>query len=407
VGDFRKGIGNMLAVHKQGIDYPARVVARCRHNGMSPWISLRMNDCHYNDIPNHPFHGMFWQKNPQFRRQNVSGYFATCLDYARPEVRDYFQSLIAESLDRYDIDGLELDFMREPYLFSAGKEAEGAKILTQWLRQIRKLTADAATKRGHPVRLGVRVPSRPEVALGWGLDAVAWAKEGLIDLLVVTPRWATLEFDMPIQQWRTMLGDAKVTLAGGLEILYRPCPDGPAVQVTPDQAVGAAYSVLSRGADAVYLFNYFQKSTAWPEPAYLSTLKAMNSLDTLAGLPRCVGVTYRDITGPGENYQPSLPATGKELTFTIELGPVRPKDRPCEALIGFAVSPNTPMAIPAVQVNGRECAVGNDVTKDGLHQVTFKVPADAVAATGSCLVKVIAKDENVLTVRRAEIAVAK
>jgi hypothetical protein len=407
VADFRKGIGNMLAVHKQGIDYPARVVARCRHNGMSPWISLRMNDCHYNDTSNHPFHGMFWQKNPQFRRQNVSGYFATCLDYAHPEVRDYFQSLVAESLDRYDIDGLELDFMREPYLFSAGKEVEGTKILTQWMRQIRKLTTEAAAKRGHPVRLGVRVPSRPEVALGWGLDAVTWAKEGLIDLLVVTPRWATLEFDMPIGQWRTMLGDAKVTLAGGLEILYRPCPDGPAVQVTPEQAVGAAYSVLSRGADAVYLFNYFQKTTEWPQSVYLSTLKAMNSLDTLASLPRCVGVTYRDITGPGEAYQSPLPATGKELTFAIEAGPVRPKGRPCEVLIGLVASPSGSTAVPTVSVNGRECAAGGDTTKDGLRLVSFKVPADMVSEAGSCVVKIVAKDEKALTVRRAEIAVAK
>ena len=30
VAAYRKGIGNMLAVHRQGIDYPARVVQRCR-----------------------------------------------------------------------------------------------------------------------------------------------------------------------------------------------------------------------------------------------------------------------------------------------------------------------------------------------------------------------------------------
>ena len=227
-------------------------------DGISPWITLRMNDCHYNDIPDHPFHGSFWKKNPQLRRKNCSGYFATCLDYAAPEVRDYFKALVAESLDRYDIDGLELDFMREPYLFSAGKEAEGAPILTGWMREVRKLTAEAAARRGHPVHLGVRVPSRPEVASAMGLDAVTWAKEGLIDLLVVTPRWATLEFDMPIEQWRQMLGASKVTLAGGLEVRYQPCPGGPASIVTPELAAGAAVSVLSQGADAVYLFNYFQ-----------------------------------------------------------------------------------------------------------------------------------------------------
>ncbi|HOW69784.1 MAG TPA: hypothetical protein PKY77_04210 [Phycisphaerae bacterium] len=402
VSAYRKGVNNMLVVHKEGIDYPARVIARCRHNGMSPWISLRMNDCHNNDIPNHPFHGAFWRQNPQFRRQGVSGYFATCLDYAHQEVRDYFRSLIAESLDRYDIDGLELDFMREPYLFSAGKEEEGARILTTWMREVRKLTAEAAARRGHPVRLGVRVPSRPEVALGWGLDAVTWAREGLIELLVVTPRWATIEFDMPIQRWRQMLAGSQVTLAGGLEILYRPCPDGPAVQVTPEQAIGAAYSVLSRGADAVYLFNYFQKSTAWPHPTYLSTLKAMNSLDALGGLPRCVGVTYRDITGPSEHYRPPLPATGRELAFTIELGRGRLQERPCELLIGLGPSPDSSVAAPAVQVNGQGCAVRDDTTRNGLRLIALRVPPAAVSESGSCVVKITSVNSDALTIRRIE-----
>ena len=97
-------------------------------------------------------------------------------------------ALIVETLDRYDIDGLELDFMREPYLFSANKEAEGAPILTEWIRQVRKKVDAAAAKRGHPISLGVRAPSRPETASKMGIEAVDWAKEGLIDVLVVTPR---------------------------------------------------------------------------------------------------------------------------------------------------------------------------------------------------------------------------
>ena len=88
--------------------------------------------------------------------------------------------------------------------------------------------------------------------------------------MVVTPRWATLEFDMPIQQWRQMLGKSKVTLAGGLEVLYQPCPGGPATIVTPELATGAALSVLSGGADAVYLFNYFQDESSWMARGRLS-----------------------------------------------------------------------------------------------------------------------------------------
>jgi len=403
--EFRKGIDNMLAVHRQGIDFPGRVVQRCRHHGISPWITLRMNDCHYNDIPNHPFHGSFWKKNPQFQRKNCSGYFATCLDYAAPEVRNYYEALVAESLDRYDIDGLELDFMREPYPFSAGKEAEGAPILTGWIREVRKLTAEAAARRGHPVQLGVRVPSRPEVASAMGLDARTWAREGLIDLLVVTPRWATLEFDMPIQQWRQMLGASKVTLAGGLEVRYQPCPGGAASVVTPELAVGAAVSVLSRGADAVYLFNFFQAGgPGWPQPVYQNTLKAMASLDSLLRLPRCVGITYRDITAPGEKYQAPLPAMGKEVVFPLQLGPIPDNRWPCDLLIGFAPAQDAAALAPAASVNGQPCEVRSDATQDGLRLVSFGVPATALAGTECHQIKLACKDQNALTIHRVEMS---
>ena len=50
------GFKNMLALHKQGCDYGARMIARARHNQIRPWISVRMNDAHNVDWPDHPAH---------------------------------------------------------------------------------------------------------------------------------------------------------------------------------------------------------------------------------------------------------------------------------------------------------------------------------------------------------------
>jgi len=406
VAGFRKGIGAMLAVHRQGVDYPGRVVARCRLRGMSPWISLRMNDCHCNDSPDHAFHGSFWKRNPGFRRQDCTGYFATCLDYARPEVRDFFEALVAESLERWDIDGLELDFMREPYLFGGGKEAEGAPILTAWLRGVRKRTAEAGASRGHPLRLGVRVPSRPETASAMGLDAVGWAKEGLIDLLVVTPRWATLEFDMPLERWRELLGDARVTLAGGLEVLCRPSPGAAAATVSPELAAGAAASALSRGADAVYLFNYFQSSNAgWTRPVYLKTLAAMASLDALEPLPRAVAVTYRDIVAPGESDRAPLPATGPDLSFRMGLGRMRDARRPGEVRLGIAAAPGPSSPVPLVSANGRPCKLLGETADGGTRRIVWEVPPGAIGADGTCTVGISGAGGEPVTVRSVELAV--
>ena len=86
---------------------------------------------------------------------------------------------------------------------------------------------------------------------------------------------------MPIARWRKLLGSSKTTLAGGLNVRYQPYPQGPWRLVSPELAAGAATAVLSQGADAVYLFNYFPPREPfgwWSLPVYQSTLKAMTSL---------------------------------------------------------------------------------------------------------------------------------
>lgn len=391
VKTWRKLVGNMLQVHRQGVDYPARIIQRCRHHGISPWISLRMNDVHENDNLEHPFHSALWRK-PELFRQGHPGYFARALDYAHAEVRNHYRALIVETLSRYDIDGLELDFLREPYLFSKGKEQEGRPILTAWLRDVKKLSDEAAKRLGHPVKLGVRVPSCPETALGLGLDAPAWAHEGLVDLVVAAPRWSTLEFNMPLRKWRELLGD-RVTLAGGLEVNYSPSPGTPARLVTPEDSAGAAMAILCGGADVVYLFNYFQQGhPQWAILEYQRRLKTYASLDALSRQPRCHAVTYRDVTVPGESYRAPLPAMGKDLSFAMALGKTPPAGWQTEATIELA-APRADAAPPAVSVNGVPGELrGCSALKNGNRQLTYSIPSAALPGRNQDTVAIQAKD---------------
>ena len=367
---FRRMTHSMWALDRQGVDYPARIVARCRERGISPWISIRMNDCHDNDNLAHPFHGDLWRQERLFRGEGggVSRYFARCLDYARSEVRDMYRALIEECIRRYDPDGMELDFLREPYLFAPGAEAEGAGILHEWIRDIRRLTDRAGTERGRPMRLGVRVPSCVDTARSWGLDAVAWARDGLVDLVVPTPRWATLEFDMPLDEWREQLAGTGVTLAGGLEALCQPIPGGARAHASVEHATGAATAVLYAGADAVYLFNHF----GYPVNQQ-PVLRAMSSLETISALPRRHAITYRDIIGCGESYQPPLPAEGTALAFQILTGP-SPGETDDVTLI--ALVKGTPAA-PAAAVNGMACTVLRSTPQEGNTLLEYRVPLAA------------------------------
>lgn len=376
IPNWRRMVHSMYALHAQGVDYPARMGERCRQRGISPWISLRMNDVHENHNLAHPFHGAMWRDERYFRGGDMS-YYARGLDYAHPEVRAMYRKLIVESLQRYDIDGLELDFMREPYLFRQGAEQEGAAILREWLRGVRRLVHDAAVRRGHPIALGVRVPSRLEVARSWGLDAVRWAREGLVDVIVVTPRWATLEYDMPLEEWAQALADTEVTLAGGLEALYRPTPGSPAVNASAEQATGAAVNVLASGADVVYLFNYFAPA-GWPVEDYIRTLRAMSRLSELTQLPRRHAITWRDITAVGEQYTPPLPASGPDVELAVPTGPAPGPGATVTVEVTLMRPQDAPYVPPEVTVNGAACTLRKEDWKGQSGLLVYEVPPTAL-----------------------------
>lgn len=362
VKSWRRMVSGMLSLHRQGIDYPARVIARCRHHGIAPWISLRMNDVHSQDLESHPLHSAFWRRNPHLRRQGYGGHYSRALDYGHAEVRDHYMKLIEETLERYDIDGLELDFMREPYLFSRGKENEGRAILTAWLAEVRERTRKAAARRGHPIRLAVRTPSRPEVALKFGLEPVEWARRDLVDLIVVAPRWATLEYAMPIREWRRLLDGTSVMLLGGMEVLVRPYRAADGRGVAPEEAIGAAAQIVHDGADGVYLFNYFPNGSAtgegsrwWSNDVYHRTLRAMAAPAELERRPRRHVVTFSDVNNPdgnegwGKTGKTQLPAVGPEVVLTLPTGPRPPADWQAELALRLEDAPAMP---PVVRVNG-------------------------------------------------------
>jgi hypothetical protein len=323
------------------------------------------------------------------------------LDYGHAEVRDHYRALIVETLERYDVDGLELDFMREPYLFSKGEEEAGGKILTRWLRGIRQLVDEAAARRKHPIKLGVRVPSDPKTALGLGLDAPTWVKGGLVELVVATPRWATMHFDIPLVAWRELLGD-RVTLAGGLEVLCRPYPGGPVRGRDAEYAAAAAVSVLSGGGDVVYLFNYFQ-SGSWPDPGYQPLLNAFSSLGELQKLPRRHAVTYREVVVPDQTYRSPLPASGQTLTFSLPLGPKPTAGWTAEAIIEVAAG-SVGGDSADITVNGIRCGMRSKKTMtNGNRLLTYAFPPSAIVGNHTDTIRVAATGQGSIKVLQVEV----
>ena len=368
-------------LNELGIDPYVRWIASCRRWNISPWISLRMNDLHNTNDPFSYTHSDFWLDNPQFQLPPD-----LALDYAQPEVRQYVMRLIQEVSTRYDFDGLELDWMRFPHYFARGQEDQGSILLGGFISEVRQILDQWQSRRRHSIHLSVRVPSRPQAARGHGLDAVQWAKAGLVDTIVVTPFFFTIEYDMPLQEWRTLLGGTGVRLVAGLEINLRPFPNWPFQRYNSlRSARGAAASLLDLGADGIYLFNYSDAFAAiWGIQDYQSLLQEVGQLSTLVGKPRRHVLTYPDAWAPDEIPQYPLPVRclpWETLRFQVPTGPISPDSRVRLRLgINQVLVANVPRW--SVQVNETPCVYSGIVISDEPRYVgltyEFAVPREAI-----------------------------
>jgi len=356
----RKWIQTAWQLHQAGIDVYARWIERCRQKKISPWISLRMNDLHYVNDEQAYIHSDFWRSHAQWRRVSYrfSEWTDKALDYGRPEVRDYTMKLVREVVERYDFDGLELDWMRFGYYFQPGHESEGAAILTQFIAEVRSLLHKWEAKRGHSIRLSARIPSRPQTALGLGMDAVTWARQDLLDMLVITPFLYT-ETDLPIELWKQLLEGTKVILAAGLELTLQPYHDSPERDTNSlETARGAAASFLDRGAERVYLFNFMDSQTCMDDlHNYPTLLREVGQMSTLSNKGRRHVLSYTDTAAPGEVRVMPLPAAcapGQWNAFRLPTGP-KPTGGRAQVRLGIDGPSEEEVKDWEVRVNGERC----------------------------------------------------
>ena len=352
---FARMAANMLALVKKGIDPPDYLLRRARQAGMDAWISIRMNDGHARGEWNHPLNSRFYREHPEYL--TTGNTLGPGWDYAQEPVRNHMMLLIREVLERYPIDGLELDWLRSPNHFKDTELARGRRILTAWIKEVRAEVATAAKRVGHRIALSVRVPARPTVARGIGLDAVAWARRGLIDRLVIGPYKGTTDFDVPVEQWKRLLAGTGVPITVSLEHVASFYPGAPNCWsdrwcMTREQLRGAAIGALHRGSDGVYLFNQMERPFAQPE-----LFRELGALRTLRHKDRDYLQTWVSPEIPGRPMAHALPRTvgrSARTGFRLYTGPV--PGLGVRATVFLTIAGRCRAAFPelAVTVNGRK-----------------------------------------------------
>ncbi len=354
-------------VHKKGVDPFEVCVARCRQRGISPWMSIRMNDTHYHDDPTRT--SPLWQQHPELRRVSDTQWYCG-FDYAQKRVRDHYLALVEELFHRYDCDGVELDWMRFPWHFKPGEERRGCEHLNQFMHQARQLAEAASAKRGRPVKIAARIPAVPEFALGLGMDGVTWARNGWVDMLILAPEWRPSDTDIPIERWRQKIGPAAkhVLLAAGTDLWLQGMPGGKLMSDDLETQRGFTATMLDRGADLVYLFNHFNRNdfrrkcrspngqiTVCDESGEL--FKVAGRLQAAQQGPRRHVVTFHHPAAPNMPNPKQLPAElapDRTAVFRIYTGPA-PNDGRVIVRVGLDSRPAVFETTAAARLNGAEC----------------------------------------------------
>lgn len=371
---------NAKILFDQGID-PYKVwIDQCRKEGISPWLTPRMNDNHFAHITNYFRNTTFWETHQNLWRVPYSRPgWDSALDYSHQEVRDYTLKLIAELFERYDVDGMELDWMRMPKHLRDDRGLEDGHFLTEVTRKTREMARSWEKKRGHRILVSVRVPTHPDNAKGWGMDAVSWAKEGLVDVIVPCNFFNSSDFNIPYRLWVERTAGTGVRIIPGTDGAYSMGSKNKMSPMEMPTYYGWAESLYHKGARDFYLFNFFYKD--YLGPRFKPILENGFTPEAFEKECRRFIATWRDFTAPGMEKEDQLPRKiggGQIAVIKIPMGACAKTGR-TGVFVGLGGHDETTRtAFPTVKLNGVELkkpAKSEKGSRGGMPLFLFRYPA--------------------------------
>lgn len=141
---------------------PLKLVTEAGHDaGMDVYATIRMNDVHSAVPKLRDCLADFKKEHPQFLLGDPDGQGKLkrlALNYAYAPVRQHRLAIISELIEKFDIDGIEFDFMRFPFYFPYDSAHAYRHTMTAFIRQARARIDELTADRDRPFYLGVRVP---------------------------------------------------------------------------------------------------------------------------------------------------------------------------------------------------------------------------------------------------------
>ena len=182
------------------------------------------------------------------------------LDFKHPEARDERFNLIEETVNKYPVDGFELQMANtSPLFFHPDEVEEGRAIMTQWIGRVYEAVKNSGADR----ELVVRLPRTREWCHYCGLDPEEWIRQGIVDVLV-GETINLVDFIDPMADFSFLVEAAKGSNCRVYGSMHARVGSDRLSDAPTSMMRATACNYWAQGVDGLYLAQWF---TFWPYQA--------------------------------------------------------------------------------------------------------------------------------------------
>ena len=238
------------------------------------------------------------------------------LDFKYEEVRNERFALVEETVNRYQVDGFELQLNYMPYYFRPDEVDAGRPLMTKWIARVYRAVKQSSNQR----ELAIRIPTNIEGCYSVGLDVREWIRQGIVDVLI----GQNLGYPELMDQnadFRPLVAAAKGSQCRIHAAIHSHIDSDRLGEATIKMIRAAACNYWDQGVDGVYLAHWFNN---WPYRGdFYEKLREIPYPEVMAPKDK----TYFVTTTTGRYPRPSLePGLSMQLPVNLEVNqPVKVK----------------------------------------------------------------------------------
>jgi hypothetical protein len=206
--------------------------------------------------------------------------FCTRLDFGREEVRRYRLAVIEELCERYELDGLQINFCADPHFFKQGAVDAGRELMTRFLADVKATTSRIGQERGRPIRSLARFfvhRGLESLRDNVGLDIVIWIRNGSVDVIAPVVSSTTNEHIPRLEECVKAARDSQCQVLAGISDVM----SDQYTQIRPSTEMLQAANLLIRdvGASGLHISWPREQSSArdYQRPQDFSLLEDLKS----------------------------------------------------------------------------------------------------------------------------------